>query len=248
MKIKFLIFIFAILQLSGCATVQNIYESNILTNEEVIRGLREALKVGTDTSVQVLHASNGYYGDEAVKILLPAEARILYDNISLVPGGSTLIEEVVKKVNRAAEDAATEAKPIFVQAIKDITIGDGFTILRGGDTAATTYLKNKTYSSLTSAFQPRIQSSLNKVIVGNISAESAYANLIGAYNKAATFANKIPGSNYPVIASNSLSEYTTRRALDGLFLKISEEEKAIRKDPAARVNDILRKVFSERLY
>ncbi|MBC7451380.1 MAG: DUF4197 domain-containing protein [Cytophagales bacterium] len=250
MKIKPVVIIFILISISAfaCETVKNIYDSNVLTNEEVIRGLREALTVGTDTSVHSLHATDGYYTDQAVKILLPAEAKVVYDNIALIPGGKTVLEEVVKKVNRAAEDAAVEAKPIFVGAIKNITIGDGFVILRGTDTAATHYLKSTTYDSLTAVFKPRIQSSLRKAIVGTVSAESAYTALIDNYNKAARLANMIPGSQYAVISSNSLSEYTTRRALDGLFLKIADEEKAIRQDPAARVNAILKKVFSERLH
>lgn len=216
-----------------------------LTDDEIVEGLKEALRVGTDTSVTVLHRTNGYFADEAVKILLPPEAQVIKDNISILPGGSALIDEVVLKINRAAEDAAVEAKPIFVNAITSMTITDGLSILNGPDTAATSYLKTNTYSSLKDLFKPKIEASLAKPIVAGISAESSYKSLVDKYNSAANIANISPFHDYPIIENNSLSEHTTTKGLNGLFLKVSEEEKAIRNDPFAQVTDILRKVFSK---
>lgn len=234
--------------LSSCDNLQQLIPAEIssgLSNEEIIRGLKEALRVGTDTSVTLLHRNNGYFGDQAVKILLPEEAQVIVQHLSILPGGQMLIDEVTKKINRAAEDAAAEAKPIFVNAITSITISDGLSILNGSNNAATNYLKQKTYTSLEQAFQPKIGASLNKEIIGGVSAESAYRELISKYNLAVTAAN-LTGKNYPKVSTNSLSTYTTRKALDGLFLKISEEEADIRQNASARVTDILKKVFGKR--
>lgn len=211
---------------------------NALTNEEIIDGLKTALSVGTDTSVTTLNKLDGYYKDDIVKILLPDEANVIYDNISKIPGGTALLEETVKTINRAAEDAAIEAKPIFINAITGITIADGLSILKGSDTAATAYLKEKTFTGLYNAFQPKIDVSLSKEIIGGVSANSAYSNLVDAYNTAS-----LGGILFPKITTNSLSEHVTNKALVGLFIKVADEEKAIRTDPIARVTDILKKVF-----
>jgi hypothetical protein len=245
-KIIFSLFLVFSFLLFSCENLQSLIPAELntsgLSNEEIIRGLKEALKVGTDTSVTKLHKTNGYLADQAVKILLPQEAQIITQHVSVLPGGQLLVDEVVKKINRAAEDAAAEAKPIFINAITSITITDGLSILNGANNAATNYLKQKTYTSLQSAFQPKIYSSLNKEIIGGISAESAYRELISKYNLAVTAAN-LTGKNYPKVTTNSLSEYTTQRALDGLFLKVAEEESDIRQKASARVTDILKKVF-----
>jgi len=237
------------LLLSACENIQQLIPldtSSIgLSNDEIIKGLKEALKIGTDTSVTKLHKPNGYLSDQAVKILLPQEAQVITQHLSVLPGGQLLIDEVTKKINRAAEDAAIEAKPIFINAITSITISDGLTILNGNNNAATNYLRQKTYSQLQGAFQPKISVSLNKEIIGGVSAESAYSALISKYNLAVTAAN-LTGKNYPKVTSNSLSEYTTQRALDGLFLKVAEEEADIRQNASARVTAILKKVFGKR--
>ena len=216
-----------------------------ITNEEVIAGLREALNVGTDTSVTVLNKVDGYFRDEAVKILLPTEAQVMYANISKVPGLSELIlplmDNTILAMNRAAEDAATEAKPIFANAIKGITISDGFTILNGSDTSATTYLRGETYDSLFQKFQPKIETSLVKPLVAGVSAQSIYSNLISAYNNAS-----LNGLLYDKIATNSLSAHVTQKGLNGLFLKVADQEKQIRKDPIAQVTELLKKVFGKK--
>lgn len=211
-----------------------------LSNDEIIQGLKSALTVGTDTSVTILNKVDGFYKDDVVKILLPDDAKAIYDNINKVPGGSILLEETIKTLNRAAEDAAVEAKPIFIDAITGITITDGLSILNGSDTAATSYLKGKTFSPLYNAFQPKIDASLSKNLVGNISANSAYSNLVSAYNTAS-----LGGLLFPQISSNSLSSHVTNKALTGLFIKVADEEMSIRKDPLARVTDILKKVFTK---
>lgn len=222
----------------GCSELDQIIEETGITNEEVIQGLRSALTVGTDTSVSILSLEDGYLQDELVKILLPSEAAAIVTNISKVPGGNLLIENAIKAINRSAEDAAIEAKPIFVNAITNITIEDGIAILNGGNTAATAYLKTNTEADLTTAFQPKISASLGKKLVGNVSAESTYKTLIDTYNAAS-----LNGVLFPKVTTNSLAEHTTQKALSGLFLKVADEEMKIRTDASHRVNDILKKVF-----
>ncbi|MFN9115705.1 MAG: DUF4197 domain-containing protein [Bacteroidota bacterium] len=211
-----------------------------LSNEEIIEGLKSALNVGTDTSVTILNKVNGYFLDETVKILLPPEAQAIYTNIGKVPGGSLLLDETIRSMNRAAEDAAVEAKPIFVDAITGITIEDGLGILNGNEDAATQYLKGKTFNSLTAAFSPKINTSLSKELIPGLSANSAYTNLVSAYNTAS-----LDGLLFPKITNTNLADHVTKKALDGLFLKVALEEKDIRNDPLARVNDILKKVFGK---
>lgn len=215
--------------------------SQSLTNEEVIAGLREALNVGTDTSVSILNKVDGYFKDEAVKILLPSEAEVIYSRITQIPGGTELLNNTILAMNRAAEDAASEAKPIFVNAITGITIADGFAILNGADTAATQYLKSNTFTALYDAFEPKINNSLSKPMVLGLSAQTTYANLIDAYNLAS-----LNGVLWPRITSNSLSEHVTNKGLTGLFFKVGEQEKKIRKDPVAQVTDLLKKVFGKK--
>lgn len=209
-----------------------------LTNDEVIAGLKQALNVGTDTSVSILNKTDGYFNDAAVKILLPPEAQVMYSNLSKVPGISALMDETILAMNRAAEDAASEAKPIFVNAITGMTIADGFTILNGTDSSATTYLRGKTYDSLYHKFQPKIDVSLNKPLVAGVSAQSAYSNLISVYNTAS-----LGGLLFAEVTTNSLSSHVTNKGLNGLFLKVADQEKKIRKDPIAQVTDLLKKVF-----
>ncbi len=209
-----------------------------LTDEEVAEGLRSALLVGTDTSVSILSAKDGYFGDELVKILLPEEASEIYTNLSKVPGGDLLMEQAILAINRSAEDAAASATPIFIDAISEITIVDGFAILNGEDNAATLYLLEKTYTDLEGLFKPVIGESLNKKLVGNVSAESAYLSLVNAYNTAS-----LNGVLWDKINTNTLTEHATAKGLDGLFLKIALEEYRIRTNVKHRVNDILLKVF-----
>ena len=244
MKIRLLFALFVSTCLFVACTkedLEKILTNPSLSNEEIIAGLKSALNVGTDTSVSILNKQDGYYKDLAVKVLLPPEAQVIYSNISKVPGGETLLEETVLKLNRAAEDAAAEAKPIFIDAVTGITIEDGLGILNGDDTAATFYLKGKTFTPLTNAFQPKIQTALDKKIIGSISASSAYDDLIKTYNTAS-----LNGILFDKITTNTLSQHVTEKALEGLFKKVADEEKAIRHDPIARVTDILKKVFGSK--
>jgi len=223
--------------ITGCIAVtacEELINLDELNGEKIILGLKDALVHGTDTAVTNLSAPDGFFRDEAVKILLPEEAEPVYNVLNTLPLVSDLLDETILAINRSAEDAATEAKPIFIDAIREMTIDDGLTILNGPDTAATTYLKDKTYSKLFDAFKPKIETSLSKEIVFGISAEASYAKLIDTYNAIPLVSD---------IQSNSLSEHTTNRALRGIFKKVGDEEKLIREDPAHRVTDILQEVF-----
>lgn len=201
-------------------------EKTGLTEEEVAAALREALKVGTDTAVARLHKTDGYFGDPLVKILLPPEAQTAAGVVeSIIPG---LTDQLVLKINRAAENAAIEAKPIFFEAITSLTIQDAFAILNGPQNAATQYLKEKTSTQLFTAFQPKIQQSLESV-----GAQQLWTEFTTVYNSLPLV---------PPIPDN-LASYSTQKALDGLFLYIEKQEAKIRTDASARVTDLLRKVF-----
>ncbi len=228
----------SLLMASSCEKAQQLIAATGLSNDEVIQGLKAALTVGSDTSVTTLSKMDGYFKDEMVKILLPEEAQPVYAVLSSIPGGSILLDNAILSINRAAEDAAPEAKTIFVDAITGITIADGFEILKGGDTAATVYLNGKTYQPLTQVFQPKIDASLAKPLIFNTSASESYTKLLNAYNTAS-----LGGILYPEIKTNSLSEHVTKKALDGLFIKVAAEEKKIRQDPLHQVSDLLKKVF-----
>ena len=230
-----------VLSALSCDKAEDVLQNVGLSDAEIIEGLKNALTVGTDTAVSRLNVTDGYYQDALVKVLLPDEAKVITDNISrLGPTGDAIVEDVVKRINRAAEDAAGEATPIFVNAITSMTIQDGKTILEGPDDAATQYLEDNTYDDLQNTFQPKIETSLEKKIIGNVSAESAYASMISTYN-----AGSLNGLLYAEITTNSLSEHTTTKALDGLFIKVADEEAKIRNDVGHQVNDILKKVFGE---
>lgn len=223
--------------LTSCEDVMN----PTLTEAEVIQGLKSALTVGTDTAVFQTHRTDGFFRDAAIKILMPADAEPLVKNISYVPGGQALLDEVILLMNRAAEDAAGEAGPVFKDAITQMTIADAWGILNGSDTAATHYLRIKTYDRLYDAFLPKINASLGKELLPGITPIQAWTDLTSSYN---TVANSLVGQLAGLTPVNSqLDTWVIRRALEGLFKKIADEEVAIRRDPLARVNDILRKVF-----
>ncbi|MGC8866399.1 MAG: DUF4197 domain-containing protein [Bacteroidales bacterium] len=212
-----------------------------LTESEVIQGLKSALSVSTDTAVVQTHRTDGFFKDASIKILMPPDARVLVENISYVPGGQALLDKVILLMNRAAEDAAGEAGPIFKDAIVQMSVADAWGILNGVDTAATHYLRLKTYDKLLSAFQPVVFASLNKELLPGVTPLQAWTDLTTSYNSVAnSFVGQLAGLT-PV--NSQLDVWVTRRALEGLFHKMAAEEISIRHDPWARVNDILRKVF-----
>ena len=236
----------SMITLASCAELMQLAQTTLdegrpLTTQEIIAGLKEALVVGTGKSVDILGAVDGYYKDEMVKILLPPEADIIVKNVNKIPGGNQLIENALLRINRAAEDAVTEAKPIFVNSIKSMTISDAVSILKGADNAATQYLHKTTYNQLIELYKPKIGNSIDKKLVGNISTRQSWDELTGKWNEVAnSVVGQVAGLK-PV--ETELDEYLTQKALDGLFLKIEAEEKRIRKEPLARVSELLKRVF-----
>jgi hypothetical protein len=244
MKTRIISFVVALMILTGCAEVMNLLQSASpvpLTEEEVINGLKEALMTGAKNSAQRLAAENGYYGDEAIKILLPDEAKTIVDNISRLPGGDKLMQDVVLRINRAAEDAAKEVAPIFVNSVKQMTIKDAFNILNGADNAATGYLRSTTFTELYALYKPKIQASTEKKIVAGVSTKDSWVALTGKWN---TLANSVAGRVANLKPVNTdLDDYLTNKALAGMFMKVELEELKIRKDVSARVSPILQRVF-----
>lgn len=244
MKVKVLFLFSTILILSACAEMTNLLKTVSpvpLTEEEVINGLKEALITGATNSSKNLAAENGYYGDEAVKILLPDDAKIILDNLSKLPGGDKLVQDVVLRINRAAEDAAKEAAPIFVNSIKQMTIREAFNILNGADNAATGYLRSTTNTELYALYKPKIQASTEKRLVGNISTKDSWVALTGKWNSlAGSVAGRLANLK-PV--NTDLDDYLTNKALSGMYMKVEAEELKIRKDVSARISPVLQRVF-----
>lgn len=201
-----------------------------LTTEQISMGLKEALTNGISKGADLVSKTDGYYKNPEIKLLFPPQAQKVEQKLRDL-GLGNLPDQLIEKLNRAAEDAAKEAKPIFVSAIKSMTIGDATNILMGGDnTAATSYLKKTTSDALYQKFNPVITNSLKKV-----KALDYWDNIITRYNKI-PFVEKV---------NPDLNDYVTNKAMDGLFLMIQKEEGLIRKDPIARTTDLLKKVFAK---
>jgi hypothetical protein len=198
-----------------------------LSSDEIVSGLKDALAKGTQASTDKLSAADGFFKDAAVKILFPPEA-VKMEKTLRSAGFGPQVDKAILDINRAAEDAAKSAAPIFLSAIKNMSVSDGVGILRGPDTAATGYLRKSTSVQLTAAFLPVISNSLQKT-----GATSSWKTVVDAYNKI-PFQKKI---------NPDLPAYTTQRALDGVFYYVAVQEKDIRKNPAGQADALLKKVF-----
>lgn len=198
-----------------------------LSTDEVAKGLKQALEIGVTKGSEELAKVDGYY-KSPYKIFLPEEARKIADKLQVVPGFSDWEEDMTEKLNRAAEDAAKKAAPIFKDAITGMTIGDAFDILKGEDNAATIYLQSKTENKLYDEFRPVIHNSLDEV------------GAIDLWKDGVTAYNKIP---FIKKMNPELDDHVTNEALDGLFHMVAKEEKEIRKNPVSRTTDLLKKVF-----
>ena len=200
-----------------------------LTEAEVAGGLKEALSVGITKGATTASQTDGYYKNSLIRIPFPSEVKRVESSLRTIGMGS-LVDDFVLSLNRAAEDAAQSAKPIFIDAIKKLTIKDVWEILTGGKDAATQYLKRTTSDQLLVAFTPRIQTSLDKV-----NATKYYSDVMGAYN------------NLPLTqkVNPDLTGYATQKAIDGLFTLVAQEEANIRENPIARTTQLLRRVFAK---
>jgi hypothetical protein len=219
--------------LSSCAELQKAATDAManapLSEMEVGNGLKEALNNGISRGVDVLSKADGYY-KSPYKILLPTEVRKVTDKLKNIPGFTQVEEALLEKINRGAEDAATRAKPIFVNAIKQMTIKDAMKILMGSDNSATSYLRGATFEKLYAEFNPVIVQSLSKV-----GATKYWSDAVNTYNKIPLITKMNP----------DLDDYVTRQALDGLFNMIEKEEYDIRHNKGKRTTDLLRRVFAK---
>lgn len=216
----------------SCDTLNQVAQGTIQqtgnpTTLDINNGLKQALELATGKSSDQLSAVNGFFGNAAVKILFPPEAQKAEKTLRSI-GLGKLADNVILSLNRAAEDAAVQAKPIFVSAIKQMTLTDVTNILLGKQDAATAYFKRTTTLQLSAKFKPVVQTSLNKV-----GATKYYTDAASAYNKV-PFVSKI---------NPDISDYVTQKAIDGLFVEIAQEELNIRQNLGARTTPLLQKVF-----
>lgn len=221
-----------VFQLVGCAELQQVVnqlpQGTGIGNDQIAQGLREALIMGIEKQVNKLTSENGFYKNELVKILLPEELQKVDKTLRDI-GLSSLADEGLRIINRAAEDAVGEATPIFVQAVKGITFNDARQILLGNDNAATQYLQQATKTQLYNKFNPVIKNSFQKV-----GADQIWSNIITKYNS-------LPLTND---VNPDLTDYTTNEALEGVYAMIAVEEKEIRTKVSSRTTDLLKKVFA----
>ncbi|MEJ1240517.1 DUF4197 domain-containing protein [Chryseolinea sp. T2] len=199
-----------------------------LSTAEVADGLKEALIKGISTGSDLASAVDGYFKNPEIKIPFPPEVQKVEDKLRQIGLGNQ-VDKFVMTLNRGAEDAAKEAKPIFIEAIRQMTIQDAWSILKGNDDAATQYLKRTTSGLLKAKFKPVINSSLQKV-----DATRYYSDIVNTYNKIPLTEDVNP----------NLDDYATDKAIEGLFVMIAKEEKNIRENPLARTTDLLKKVFA----
>lgn len=200
-----------------------------LGDDKIISGLREALSVGTENTVKLTGNTDGFLKNEAIKILLPEKLQPM-DTALRLAGFGPQVDELVVSMNRAAEQAAPLAKPIFTDAVTNMTFDDAKKILDGGDTAATDYFQGKTRDQLATAFKPEVEKTMSQVGV-----TTQYKELVGQYTT-------LPFVKVPAF---DLDDYVVGKSLDGLFHTLAQEEQKIRTDPAARVTGLLQEVFGK---
>jgi hypothetical protein len=206
---------------------QKILGSTGFTEKDAADAIKEALSNGTNNSVSIVSKVDGYFKNPEIKIPFPQDAKVVESKLRAV-GLNKPVDDVILSINRAAEDAAKQAAPIFLAAIKGMTITDAINIVKGDKDAATKYLKKSTSKELRAKFKPVIKASLEKV-----NATKYWSTAINAYNKIPMVKKMNP----------NLTDYVTGKAIDGLFVMIAKEELKIRQDPVARTTDLLKKVF-----
>lgn len=199
-----------------------------ITEKEAGQGIKEALAQGVTNAVLNLNKTDGFFGSEIYKMLLPPDAKKMETTLRKMGMGSQ-VDKAILAINRGAEDAVAFAKPIFLDAIKEMTLTDALNIVKGNKDAATQYFKQKTTSKLTDAFTPSVKTSLDKV-----EATKYYTDIVTTYNKLPTTFNKM---------NPDLTSYVVGKAVEALFDQVAKEEANIRANPAARATDILKKVF-----
>jgi Protein of unknown function (DUF4197) len=230
---KLLLFSITLFSFYSCDTLNNIYGSQTgITEAEAGQGIREALSQGVTKGISFLHVKDGFFGNDAYKLFMPPDAQKIVNTLNDV-GMGKLVDKAILAINRGAEDAVGYAKPIFVDAIKEMTLVDALNIVKGQKDAATQYFREKTTAKLTAAFTPVIESSLDKV-----DATRYYGDVVNTYNNFPTTFKKI---------NPDLPSYVVGKAVDALFDRIAVEEANIRENPVARTTDILKKVFGSKI-
>jgi hypothetical protein len=220
--------------LSGCEVLNKLPQTTGvggITEAEAAQGIREALAQGLTNAVLKLNREDGFFKDALYKILLPPDAKKVENTLRSL-GFNSLVDKAILQINRGAEDAAGYAKPIFVDAVKSMTLQDAIGLVRNGDTSATHFFREKTTDKLLAAFLPVIKNSLDKV-----DATKYYGDVISKYNNFPTTIKKI---------NPDLASFVTAKATDALFDLVAIEEKNIRTNIAARTTDILKKVFGQK--
>ncbi len=240
-NIRYILLFSTVFALSSCEVVQEAANSVLttdssseskpsLTNSEVIGGLKEALTVGITNATGLTSKTDGFLKNAEISIPWPKDALIVKEKAEEW-GLSGQVDKIVTTLNRAAEEASKEAAPIFINAIKGMTISDGFSILNGGEGAATRFLKDKTTSQLKQAFSPKVDAAIQKVELTKY-----WEPVVTRYNQTTILTGKEK-------VNPDLNDYVLTKAIDGLFTMVEKEENQIRKDPVARVTDLLQKVF-----
>lgn len=227
MKYYFIAFVL-ILSLASCDTLSKISVPQTITEAEAAQGIRDALDQGVGRGIGLLNKEDGFFGSQTYKLFLPQEAQKIENTLRQLGMGS-LVDKAILQINRSAEDAVGYARPIFLDAIKQMTIADAINIIKGPKDAATQYFRNKTTEKLIAAFTPVIKSSLDK-----FSATKYYGDMIKTYNGFPTTINKL---------NPDLPSYVVNKAVAALFDQVAMEEANIRANPVARTTDILKKVF-----
>jgi Protein of unknown function (DUF4197) len=231
-KIFFAAFLFTSFTFSSCDQLAKIATVTPgLSNDEASGGIKEALSNGLTNAVLNLNKTDGFFGSQFYKLLMPPDA-VKVENTMRQLGMGKTVDKAILAINRGAEDAVGFAKPIFVKAIKEMTLTDAINIVRGPKDAGTNYFKQKTTAALIEAFSPVVKNSLDKV-----NATKFYGDVINTWNAFPTTKNKI---------NPDLTGYVVGKATDALFDNIAKEEANIRENPIARTSDLLKKVFGQK--
>ncbi|HQV62046.1 MAG: DUF4197 domain-containing protein [Chitinophagaceae bacterium] len=237
MKTSFIVIAFSLIVLPAGSFAQiklkdvlNKKSSSGITENEAGQGIKEALTNGVTTAVLNLNKTDGFFGSEFYKMLLPPDAKKVESTLRNIGMGGQ-VDKAILAINRGAEDAVGFAKPIFVDAIKEMTLKDALNIIKGPKDGATNYFKDRTKEKLITAFTPSVKSSLDKT-----DATKYYSDIITSYNKLPTTFKKI---------NPDLTSYVVGRAVDALFDQVAKEEANIRANPLARTSDMLKKVFGQ---
>ncbi|MBO4732024.1 MAG: DUF4197 domain-containing protein [Spirochaetaceae bacterium] len=238
-------------QNTSSQTSSSASSSKNYTNNEAVQALKDMLLECAITSTEALAKQDAYYKNPLYFIDLPADAEEVVETVRKAPGGKSLLNDVVLRINRAAETTAQDVLPMLKYALSDLNIRDGVSIVNGGNDAATKYLKEKALSQLMELYSPKISKSLSEPLVGKMSADEAWKKVINTYNKTGSFFNKIGNifgkdDEMKDDATSDLTQYTTEKALEAIFLKMAEEEGKIRANPRGTNYDSIKKVFGAR--